>query len=84
MVIREGRFLKHYTKKYAGQSSNLSKDYPREVFLQIIKSRLNLIENLLMTNFAWRSVATALADTSILITNLKQVGRWKSEKVVEG
>eukprot|EP00957_Ditylum_brightwellii_P152178 11585856-Ditylum_brightwellii.AAC.1 len=37
-----------------------------------------------MTYFGWRSVATALADTGISITNLKQAGRWKSDEVAEG
>eukprot|EP00957_Ditylum_brightwellii_P185077 14094115-Ditylum_brightwellii.AAC.1 len=37
-----------------------------------------------MTHFAWRSAATALVDASILITNLKQAGRWKTDAVAEG
>eukprot|EP00957_Ditylum_brightwellii_P171631 13066977-Ditylum_brightwellii.AAC.1 len=84
MTNTTGSFLKHYTKLHSGQSRNLVPDYPRSVFLWTIKPRLNLKENLLTTQFARRSTATALADTGISMTNLKRVGRWKSDKVAEG
>eukprot|EP00957_Ditylum_brightwellii_P065044 4933767-Ditylum_brightwellii.AAC.1 len=84
MVNKEGRFLKHYNKKYAGQKGNISYDYPRTVFLRSIEERLNLEPGLLTTHFGWRSAATALTDTGILITNLKQAGRWKNDAVAEG
>eukprot|EP00957_Ditylum_brightwellii_P160466 12216143-Ditylum_brightwellii.AAC.1 len=71
MVNKEGWFLKNYTKKYARQSSNIG-------------YRLNLAPNLMTTHFGWRSVATALADAGISITNLKRAGRWKSDAVAEG
>eukprot|EP00957_Ditylum_brightwellii_P067618 5132613-Ditylum_brightwellii.AAC.1 len=69
---QRGQIFEALHKKYAGWSSNLGYDYPRKVFLQIIKCRLNLAEDLLTTHFAWRSAATALADGGILVTNLKQ------------
>eukprot|EP00957_Ditylum_brightwellii_P117472 8959528-Ditylum_brightwellii.AAC.1 len=72
MVNKEGRFLKHYTKKYAGRTGNIGYDYPRMVFLQTIEDRLNLEPGLLTTHFRWRSAATALADAGISVTNLKQ------------
>eukprot|EP00957_Ditylum_brightwellii_P102468 7810732-Ditylum_brightwellii.AAC.1 len=72
MVNKEGRFLKHYNKKHAGQSSNIGYDYPRTVFLRTIKERLNLVPHLLTSHFGQRSAATALADIGISITNLKQ------------
>eukprot|EP00957_Ditylum_brightwellii_P206000 15346374-Ditylum_brightwellii.AAC.1 len=84
MVKKKGLFLKHYTKKYAGRSSNIRYDYPRTVFLWTIKERLNLEPDSLTAHFAWRSAATALADTGISVTNLKQAGRWKSDAVAEG
>eukprot|EP00957_Ditylum_brightwellii_P002858 219607-Ditylum_brightwellii.AAC.1 len=84
MVNKVSQVLKHYTQKYAGRSSNIGCNYPRTVFLRTIKTRPNLAPNLLMTHFGQRSAATALADAGILITNLKQAGRWKSDLVVEG
>jgi hypothetical protein len=71
MVDKEGRFLKHYVKKYSGQTRDISYDYPRKHFLWTIKIRLNLEPGLLTTHFAPRSAAAALADAGILITNLK-------------
>eukprot|EP00957_Ditylum_brightwellii_P020770 1566012-Ditylum_brightwellii.AAC.1 len=59
-------------------------DYPRRVLLQAIDCRLNLAENLLMTHFARKFAATALADGGISITNLKHAGRWKLDAVAEG
>eukprot|EP00957_Ditylum_brightwellii_P124143 9463315-Ditylum_brightwellii.AAC.1 len=72
MVDQKGRFLKQYSIKHSGQMRNLGPDYSRSVFLQLIKSKLSLKENLLTTHFARRSAATALADAGILMTNLKQ------------
>eukprot|EP00957_Ditylum_brightwellii_P016198 1219006-Ditylum_brightwellii.AAC.1 len=84
MVNKEGQFLKHYTKKYAGQSQDIGYNYPRKSFLQTIEERLNLEPDLLTTHSARRSAAIALADAGILITNLKRPGRWKSDAIAEG
>eukprot|EP00957_Ditylum_brightwellii_P207803 15354581-Ditylum_brightwellii.AAC.1 len=83
MVSKEGRFLKHYTKKYATRTGNIGYDYPRTVFLRTIEERLNLEPGSLTTHFSWRSAATALADAGISITNLKRAGRWKSDTTAE-
>ena len=48
IVCKEGRFLKHYTKKAAGRTGNIGYDYPRTVFLQTIEERLNLAPGLLL------------------------------------
>eukprot|EP00957_Ditylum_brightwellii_P195507 14896188-Ditylum_brightwellii.AAC.1 len=83
MVDKEGRFLKHHVKKYAGRTRDGGYKHPRKTFLRKIEERLNLELGLLTTHFAWQSAATALADAGISITNLKQAGRWKSDAVTE-
>eukprot|EP00957_Ditylum_brightwellii_P207470 15353127-Ditylum_brightwellii.AAC.1 len=84
MANTTGWFLKHYTIKHSEQSRNLDTDYPQQVFLWTINSRLDLKENLLTAHFAERSAATVLADAGILMSNLKHMGRWKLDKVGEG
>eukprot|EP00957_Ditylum_brightwellii_P104135 7932814-Ditylum_brightwellii.AAC.1 len=71
MVDKEGRFLKHYVNKYAGRTQDIGYEYPRKFFLRTIEERLNLEPGLLTAHFGRRSVATALSDAGISITNLK-------------
>eukprot|EP00957_Ditylum_brightwellii_P055782 4226973-Ditylum_brightwellii.AAC.1 len=74
MADKEGRFLKRYVKKHAGRTQDIGYEYPR-------KSSFGQLKKGLIWN--QRSVATALADAGILITNLNRAGRWKSDAVAK-
>eukprot|EP00957_Ditylum_brightwellii_P170038 12942697-Ditylum_brightwellii.AAC.1 len=49
-------------------------------FCQMIEKKLELPDNSLSTHFGRCSGATSLVDTGISLTNLKQAGRWTSQK----